>query len=414
MINSNHHSSESIDYLLSPKAIRERARFILSECEKGHGLFEVHHGRLPEAVRYVMKVIEEKYPTLQIPFHSRWGHFRVGGLDREAQLNQLLAQVDPIEKARAKFDLVIPSVLLDAGAGPDWKYNEKQTQKSFSRSEGLGVASYYLFLSGKMNGTQSSHPYQVHAQGLQNISANDIAEAFQVVDSGAHKNPLIGVDGRAQLLRNLGQAVANSPVFPGGRPGHMVDYLRSKFGKNIPAEGLLRAVLDGLGSIWPGRIVMSGVNLGDVWTHSRLAKTDADHSLIPFHKLSQWMTYSLMEPLIEAGFVIDGIEKLTGLAEYRNGGFILDFGLIAAKNPEHLNMAWKPNDDFVIEWRALTICFLDMLAEGVQKSLGRSPQDFPLAKVLEGGTWWAGRKIAAEKRAGGGPPFQIVSDGTVF
>lgn len=414
MINSSNNTSENIDYLLSPKAIRERARLILSECEKGNGLFEIHHGRLPEAVRYVMKVIEDKYPTLQIPFHSRWGHFRVGDLDREALLNQKLADVDPIEKARAKFDLVIPSVLLDAGAGPDWKFTEQQTQKSFSRSEGLGVASYYLFLSGKMNGTKSSHPYQTHAEGLKNISANDIAEAFQVVEAGSNKNPLIGVDGRAQLLRNLGQAVATSSVFPGGRPGNMVDYLRSKFGKNIPAVGLLRAVLDGLGSIWPGRIVMSGVNLGDVWTHSSLAKTDVEHSLIPFHKLSQWMTYSLMEPLIEAGFVIDGIEKLTGLAEYRNGGFILDFGLITAKNPEHLNMAWKPNDDFVIEWRALTICFLDLLAEGVQKSLGRSPQDFPLAKVLEGGTWWAGRKIAAEKRTGGGPPFQIVSDGTVF
>ncbi|MGE0634502.1 MAG: DUF1688 family protein, partial [Pseudobdellovibrionaceae bacterium] len=40
--------------------------------------------------------------------------------------------------------------------------------------------------------------------------------------------------------------------------------------------------------------------------------------------------------------------------------------------------------------------------------------EFPLAKVLEGGTWWAGRFLAAEKRQGGPPPIQIKSDGTVF
>jgi hypothetical protein len=38
----------------------------------------------------------------------------------------------------------------------------------------------------------------------------------------------------------------------------------------------------------------------------------------------------------------------------------------------------------------------------------------PLAKILQGGTWAAGRKIARERRADGSPPLRVVSDGTVF
>jgi hypothetical protein len=41
-------------------------------------------------------------------------------------------------------------------------------------------------------------------------------------------------------------------------------------------------------------------------------------------------------------------------------------------------------------------------------------QDLPLAKVLQGGTWAAGRQIAADRRPQGRPPIQIISDGTVF
>ncbi|MBK1714989.1 hypothetical protein CKO43_19690 [Rubrivivax gelatinosus] len=46
--------------------------------------------------------------------------------------------------------------------------------------------------------------------------------------------------------------------------------------------------------------------------------------------------------------------------------------------------------------------------------LGRSAAQLPLACILVGGTWAAGRQIASEKRNGGVPPVQIDSDGTVF
>jgi Protein of unknown function (DUF1688) len=68
----------------------------------------------------------------------------------------------------------------------------------------------------------------------------------------------------------------------------------------------------------------------------------------------------------------------------------------------------------VVEWRALTVALLDRLAQLLRSRLGIDEQSLPLAKVLEGGTWAAGRAIAKEKRADGSPPLNIVSDGTVF
>ena len=73
-----------------------------------------------------------------------------------------------------------------------------------------------------------------------------------------------------------------------------------------------------------------------------------------------------------------------------------------------------PSDPWVVEWRALTVALLDELAPLVREALGASAADLPLARILEGGTWAAGRQIAAERRPGGGPPVVIDSDGTVF
>ena len=57
----------------------------------------------------------------------------------------------------------------------------------------------------------------------------------------------------------------------------------------------------------------------------------------------------------------------------------------------------------------------DKVAELIRAKDGDSEAELPLVKVLEGGTWTAGRKIAREKRPETcGPPIVIVSDGTVF
>jgi hypothetical protein len=73
-----------------------------------------------------------------------------------------------------------------------------------------------------------------------------------------------------------------------------------------------------------------------------------------------------------------------------------------------------PGDQVVVEWRALTVALLDRVAEGVCSRLGRTPSELPRANVLEGGTWAAGRAVAARLRPDGASPIPIVSDGTVL
>jgi hypothetical protein len=172
-----------------------------------------------------------------------------------------------------------------------------------------------------------------------------------------------------------------------------------------------------------------GRSVGDAWTH-RFAgagvggggQDPVTISVVPFHKLSQWMSYSLLEPLAWAGMAVDMSEGegdnppggLTGLPEYRNGGLLLDAGVIVSRDPRLAERRFKLGDEPVVEWRALTVALLDELAPMVRERLGRSAAELPLASILEGGTWAAGREIALEKREGGLPPLRIESDGTVF
>lgn len=405
MNNTNTYTAADLDFLLSPLAIRQSAEKILELTKDGQTHFKYHEEQFAPVVDYVIEVIRGNYPALEIPFHSRWGHFRVGEIDRVKVLEAKMAGLDPLEKARTKLDLVITSVLLDAGAGAAWSYKEHSSGKVFNRSEGLGVASFYLFLDGSLS-DNTAKPLQATANGLQHLSVEKLQQAFQVGSS----NPLIGVEGRLSLLRNLGATIAQKKdLFPGGRPGGLVDYLQNRYGKKITGPQLLRAVLDGLGEIWPGRVKVAGVNLGDIWSYSKVPG-----GLAAFHKLSQWMTYSLIEPLIEAGFELVEIDKLTGLAEYRNGGLLLDRGLISLKDVSLLQQSHKPESDLIIEWRGLTVSLLDRIGDEVREKLGKTSAEFPLAKVLEGGTWWAGRKAAKALRADSSPPLKIESDGTVF
>jgi hypothetical protein len=68
----------------------------------------------------------------------------------------------------------------------------------------------------------------------------------------------------------------------------------------------------------------------------------------------------------------------------------------------------------VVEWRALTVALLDRLAEKVRVRLNRNANSLPLASLLEGGSWAAGRAAAFERRPDGSPPIRVISDGTVF
>jgi hypothetical protein len=301
----------------------------------------------------------------------------------------------------------VTSVLLDAGAGDRWRYREAASGMVFTRSEGLAVASFDLFAGGAFSAT-NGEPYRADAEALKRFEPTVLRRAFQVDGD----NPLAGLDGRALLLRRLGEAVSAAPkVFGGGTPrfGNLYDYLiREAEDGRIEASRILTIVLETLSPIWPGRITLGGRGLGDVWRHSAIRAGDR---LVPFHKLSQWLVYSLVEPLAAGGLAVTNLDRLTGLAEYRNGGLFIDLGVIVPNDPSVLTRSHQPGDEAIVEWRALTIQLLDRMVEPVGDALGVK---LTMPQVLEGGTWSAGRRVAAEKRASGAPPIRLVSDGTVM
>jgi Protein of unknown function (DUF1688) len=399
---------EVVAYLRSPDAIRERCGQLFALVSAGQSRhFACDLAQLGRVADYVIEVMHCEYPDLQIPFHSRWRHFEAGGVPRLAQLDTRLSGLTPLAKAAAKFDLAIVSVLLDAGVGNNWHYYEPETGLSLRRSEGLAVASFQMFCQGAFS---SDNLPQVDAQKLQIFTEAELANGFQVNAT----NPLVGISGRWKLLQKLGQVLLSSPHLFGNenpRPGNLVNYLLGKsHNGQLAAATVFSAVLEGLSDIWPGRLEVAGVNLGDVWQHPEVA----GDGLVPFHKLSQWLTYSLLEPLQELDLTITGLDVLTGLPEYRNGGLCLDLGLISAKHPDILRSSHSVASEIIVEWRALTVILLDLIAATVREKLAMSSAELPLVKILQGGTWTAGRKIAAELRTGGKPPIQIESDGTVF
>ena len=145
-----------------------------------------------------------------------------------------------------------------------------------------------------------------------------------------------------------------------------------------------------------------------------LTTEDATSHLMPLHKLSQWLAYSLIEPLQTAGIDVTDIDGLTGLAEYRNGGLFIDSGVLAFRDAAAAQGEHDVGSALVVEWRALTVALLDRVADAVRQRLGRDAGAMPLAKILEGGTWAAGRRLARERRADASPPVKVRSDGTVF
>jgi hypothetical protein len=376
--------------------------------------WSLERSRLAATADFVADVVRERYPGLHPPLHARWRHFAFQGRDLWSEICGAREWPSAAEAARAAFDLVITSVLLDAGAGSDWSYRDAATGITAGRSEGLALASLRWFERGGFS-AHTRDPLRADAAALTRIDARAVEEAFQ----SSPANPLQGPAGRAALLNRLGAAVQERPdLFASAdlpRPGGLFDALlaRSSDGE-LPAPIILELLLEGLGSIWPNRPSLEGVPLGDCWRYPALQGPRGTDQFVPLHKLSQWLAYSLIEPLERSGVRVCELDALTGLAEYRNGGLFVDLGVLVPCDPQAFSRAHVVSDPFVVGWRAATVALLDEIAPLVASRLGLTAQQFPLARVLEGGTWAAGRLIARQKRADAGPPFRVLSDGTVF
>ena len=218
------------------------------------------------------------------------------------------------------------------------------------------------------------------ADGLLALTVEQVHQGLQVDDV---KNPLVGLEGRSSLLNRLGSCLKQEPTyFPckdgNPRPGNLLDYLLDHPTSKKSADGaivvqidtLWKAVREGFKGVWPAtRTKIDGESMGDVWPCGVLRKPGATEEdtahLVPFHKLSQWLTYSLMEPMESLMKIrIEGLGKMTGLPEYRNGGLFVDFGVLTLKEDAKqrgLELAKKaskspdvpmfePSDPVVVEW----------------------------------------------------------------
>ncbi len=465
--------SELLSGLRDPATIRLRCAAITRAVdERRSSFFTIDRSRLDDAAERVATLTRQRFPDLVIPLHSRWRHFEAGGVDRRAELDAALAGATALERARSMFDLTVISVLLDAGAGAAWRYTERRTlaamampvqhqgrdellamldqaiggakaevptstptpsltpettpqmeiaAPSYSRSEGLGVASFRAFMAGAFSASKTE-PLRVDAATLKHIDAAALRAMFQASPS----NPLVGLEGRAALLARLGQALDSEAARDGtpARPCLVLDRVTQGLTRSeVSATTLLKELLRAFAPIWASAGKLKGVPAGDAWPH-RFAGDEVGGvpapghdpitaGWVPFHKLSQWLTYSLIEPLQWAGVTLTGLDALTALPEYRNGGLLLDTGIIKPRNAAWLARTHKPGDEGIIEWRALTVTLMDELATRVRQRLGKTAAELPLPCILEGGTWAAGRAIAQELR-GGAPPLTIDSDGTVF
>ncbi len=394
-------------------AVRERCGMVhrwVAEGRSPH--FALDQARLHAVAAYVADVTRQAYPELEIPYHSRWRHFAAGGIDRWSVLAPHI-DAEPIELARIAVDLVTVSVLLDAGAGDAWRYRERESGLSFARSEGLAIASLDMFRAGAFS-ADARRPWRVDHIALEKMDAATLAHGLQA-DS---ENPLIGLEQRGALLRRLGRALADRPDLFGSapaRPGHLVDYFLSVAAdRRISASTLLATLLDGLSPIWPSGLVLRGFSVGDAGYHPAVGMGDETDRVVPFHKLSQWLAYSLLEPFESAGLTVEGLDELTALAEYRNGGLLVDLGVIRPRASFDPLVPHEVSSEPVVEWRALTVALMDPLVALVRAELGLG-STFTMPRMLQGGTWSAGRKIARALRPPAGPsPIALAADGTVF
>ncbi|KAF9072611.1 hypothetical protein BDP27DRAFT_1417957 [Rhodocollybia butyracea] len=423
LVNTEFTLEDKAAYLRTLPSIRERCGRVF-ELAKGGKLeyFDYHADKEEDVTEFCLNIILRDFGTdySKIPPHGRWRHFDLG----RSRVEPLLAKWDGSKEASKRLiDLFVVSVLLDAGAGKDWAYHEKSSGEKYSRSEGLAICSLHMFDEGLFS-SQSDQPHRVDAAGLSKITVEAVAQHMQV----SSLNPLVGLEGRTSLLRNLSNALSTDSELFGsdGRPGNMLDFLEreSKMEGStrlVPLAALWHVLINGLNPIWPAsRTKLAGVSLGDVWPCGALndSSTTEGDDLVPFHKLTQWMTYSLVEAITHTmKWKFVGMEDMTGLPEYRNGGLLLDLGVLTLK-PDVLPIdetsglpKASSSDPAIVEWRALTRSHRGRHPF----ETGINPDQLNLAQVLESATWKGGREIAKQKRpTSGGPPLELESDGTVF
>lgn len=184
---------------------------------------------------------------------------------------------------------------------------------------------------------------------------------------------------------------------------------------------------------WPkDRTQVNGVPIGDSWPLKVLERMNAGQKtengtahIQPFHKLTQWLAYSVTIPFIRIlGLEWKNIEHATALPEYRNGGIFVDLGVLQLKeetlkeglaSSKQVLPSFGASSDPIVEWRAMTISLTDKLLGLVNERFASQNVKLTIPQMLEAGTWKGGRELAAKLRPQTrSSPILIEGDGTLF
>jgi len=403
-------NKQLIKTLQKIETTRERANAIyeMGLCDKLHH-FQINLDKLPYTVEYVINTIEKNYPDLKIPQHSRIRHFEKFDPNFITNFNNSF-KCTSREKIRRLIDLTVMSVLTDAGSGASWKYIKDN--KVYTRSEGLAYASYDMFMSGIFSSDEAC-PYRINSKGIEKMNLEDFKKGFQISED----NQLFGVENRYNSIKRLGGCLSGFPEYFGyeiKRSGNLLDYIEEKFGNEISIKEFWKILCNTFGKIWATNQKTIGCR-GDVFVYSPLKKEqEVGSDLIPFHKLLHWLMNSLIEPLEMYGIKFTNKEIMLALPEYRNGGLLVDSGLITLKDQTYYEKVHNVGSELIVEWRALTLVLIEKIKDEINKYYENDGVKLTMSQVLQGGTWSAGRAIAMEKRKSSEPPIKIRSDGTVF
>ncbi|GAA5808962.1 hypothetical protein MFLAVUS_002362 [Mucor flavus] len=420
-------SSGDVEYLLSLRAVRERCFKVQEAAVKSKlNHFDIDESKLQDMTQFIISFIKRDYDDpSQIPAYGRWRHFDVGGRPRlQTMINSWSSMgTDAIEQTRRVLDLMVVAVLLDIDPGQhNWSFREKISNRVYKRREGIAVAILEMFNSGLFS-INPNQPHRVDAEALSNLTMDKLLTGFQT-------ESMNGLDQRIELLKHLAKTLQDRPDYFGGelghvpRPGNMMDYLlshpttiKTRKGPLIHLETLWPVVYE-IGELWTvsqEKTRGGTLGLGDVWPCPSLG----DNQFVPFHKLSQWLVYSLIEPMEKLmGAIIEGTEQLTPLPDYSNGGLLIDTGFITLKKTDYergitnyrknsllpgqpkieMIPTFEMSDPVVIEWRALTIAYLDLVAERVRSTMKLSKKTLSLTQLIEGGITSAGKELAEISR----------------
>lgn len=398
----------AIAYLRKPNTIRAHCLQICQMVRAGESKhFNYHHEVLEDVADFIVETTKAQYPDLKVPLHSRLRHFA-----NNVSLENEITAPDEGARITCITELIILSVFLDAGAGSHWRFIDSKTDTTYTRSEGLAIAILRAYQSGIFSERGKDDPLRVDAHKLRQFTEDELKQIFQVSED----HPLEGIDGRLNILREIGRTLSTSGSFPGRRLGDFMPVLQNNTRKDgsISAYVILQQILSSFPTVWNSAITIGNTPLGDVAYHYWVKGAFGTDGLVPFHKLAQWLCFSLVDLLQQIGVQVDGENELTALAEYRNGGLLIDTGLLTPIDSAALIEVHEQRSEIITEWRALTISLLDELAIMVRKRLNLDDQRLSLGRFLQGGTWAAGRELAFRLRHDGASPLKIASDGSLF